>query len=321
MLRYAAIIVGALALGVYVLVLAARGNISGRFRTVSLVLLALFLLLAGIGLYTTQTRYSVQSVQEEYSSRQGEILTRISELYSQEDYSRARELAEKYQRVNDPRLDAWYRRSREAELTERIDTLPDTAYEERLAIWEELYKLTSKEEYATRLRDARSTWRKSQEELLTKRINALPSKALAQKALGYELLMELNPGRVLYKQRHRAYVQQMEARIQDTPWSNLCASRTMDPCRHVGHRVESVQGQTGIKVQTAEICGVSWRPKGTLISRDGQTAPENGTYFLVHDWDTDMIVLINTAYVRVSHPYPDLSTRLVSIPNAPQQSQ
>jgi hypothetical protein len=82
--------------------------------------------------------------------------------------------------------------------------------------------------------------------------------------------------------------------------------------------VESIQGQTGIKVQTAEICGVSWRPKGTLISRDGQTAPANGAYFLVHDWDTDVIVLINTAYVRVSHPYPDLSTRLISTRNAPQ---
>ena len=308
MFRYALIIVGALALGVYILVLAGRGSISGRFRTISLVLLVLFLLLAGAGLYTTQTQYSVQSVQEEYASRQEEILDQVAELYSTQSYTRARELAERYRQVNDPRIESWYRRTREAELLERVKELPDTAYADRLEVFRELFDLTSKDEYALRMQDVRSRWQQFQESLLTDRISDLPDQAIAQKALGYRLLMQLNPGRVLYKQQHRAYVQKVEAKIQATPWSDRCSSREMDPCRHIGYQVVSIMDELAVAdASTSEICGVSWRPKGTLIDREGRTAPENGAYYLVHDWKKDLIVLVNTAYVRVRHPFPEIS--------------
>ncbi|MFO7876333.1 MAG: hypothetical protein R6U55_07110 [Desulfovermiculus sp.] len=311
MFRYAGIIVGALILGVYIFVLASRGTISGRFRTVSLVLLCLFLLLAGVGLYTTQTRHSVQSVQEEYSSQKNEILDQLSQLYARQKYSQARELAEKYLQVNAPRLDEWYRRSREAELLEQIEDLPDTAYEDRLDIWKELLDLTEKDKYAAKAHQIRVQWRKFQESMLRDQINKLPSNAVAQRALGYKLLKGLAPGNVLYKQRHRTYVQQVGSKIEETPWSNLCTSREMDPCQHVGYWVESVQGNTRIDVRTSEICGVSWRPKGTLITRDGQTAPENGAYYIVHDWGKELLVLINTAYVQVRDPFPEISSRLL----------
>lgn len=311
MFRYAVIIVGALILGVYILVLASRGTISGRFRTVSLVLLCLFLLLAGVGLYTTQTRYSVHSVQEEYSSQKSEILNQLSQLYANQKYSQARELAEKYLQVNDPRLDAWYRRSREAELLLQIEDLPDTAYEERLDIWKELLDLTEKDKYAAKAQQVRAKWRKFQESILREQISSLPAGAIAQRALGYKLLKGLAPGNVLYKQRHRTYVQQVGSKIEETPWSNLCTSREMDPCQYVGYRVETVQGNARIQVRTSEICGVSWRPKGTLITRDGQTAPENGSYYIVHDWEKELLVLINTAYVQARDPFPEISSRLV----------
>lgn len=311
MFRYAVIIVGALILGIYILVLASRGTISGRFRTVSLILLCLFLLLAGAGLYTTQTRYSVQSVQEEYSSQKSEILDHLSELFAEQKYSRARGLAEKYLQVNDPRLDAWYRRSREAELLLQIEDLPDTAYEERLDIWKELLDLTENDKYAAKAQQVRAHWREFQESMLREQISSLPAGAIAQRALGYELLKALAPGNVLYKQRHRAYVQQVGGKIEKTPWSNLCTSREMDLCQYVGYQIETVEGTTRIDIRTSEICGVSWRPKGTLITRDGQTAPENGAYYFVHDWEKDVVVLINTAYVQVRDPFPQISSRLV----------
>jgi len=311
MFRYAFIIVGALILGVYILVLASRGTISGRFRTVSLILLCLFLLLAGVGLYTTQTQYSVQSVQEEYSSQKNEILDQLSQLYASQEYSQARKLAERYLQVNDPRLDEWYQRSREAELLQQIQDIPETAYEDRLDIWKELLDLTGKDKYDSRVQNVRAQWREFQEGLLRDKIDNLSDQATAQKALGYKLLMGLAPNRVLYKERHRTYIQQLEEKIEATPWSNHCSSRKLDPCQYLGYKVASVvEGQNRIQSQTSEICGVSWRPRGTLITRDGQTAPENGTYFLVHDWQKNLIVLINTAYVQAEHPFPEISSRL-----------
>ncbi|MFO7803055.1 MAG: hypothetical protein R6V55_12245 [Desulfovermiculus sp.] len=311
MFRYALIIVGALVLGVYILVLAARGSISGRFRTISLILLCLFFLLAGAGLYTTQTRYSVQSVQEEYASRKQEILDRLSRLYADQEYTQARKLAQKYQQINDPRVDSWYRKAREAELLQRIKDLPEIKYKQRLNIWKELYDLSGKQSYAANLEQVKDMWRTFQESLLTERIDNLPDKALAQKALGYALLTRLNPERVLYKQRHRTYRQQIEEKIEASSWSNRCSSRNMEFCRYVGYRVESVQGQPRIEVQSSEICGVSWRPRGTLITRDGRTAPEDGSYYMIHDWKNDLIVLINTGYVQAVHPFPEISPQLL----------
>jgi len=312
MFRYAIILVAALLLVGYILVLTARGTISGRFRTISLLLLTMFLFLAGAGLYTTQTRYSVQSIQEEYTSEQDEILAQIAELYSANNFRQARELAGKYRTINDPRLDTWYRRSREAELLQKIKQLPDSAYEKRLNILEELFDLTSKEEYAVKRQEVRSKWRKFQENLLTDRIKELPSGAAAQKALGYELLIALNPDNALYKQQHKTYVQKVEKLIAATSWSDRCSSQNMDSCKNVGHQVVSIVDsyRTNISAQSAEICGVNWRSKGTLIAGDGRTAPEDGTYYLVHDWEKERIVLINTAYVQTAHPFPEISTRL-----------
>jgi hypothetical protein len=312
MFRYAIIIVAASVLIVYILVLAARGRISGRFRTISFILLALFLLLAGAGLYTTQTRYSVQSIQEQYAAKQDEILAQIAKLYSAHNFGQARELAGKYRTINDPRLDTWYRRAREAELLQKIKELPHSAYAHRLDIWEELLDLTSKEQYAVQAEEVRSNWRKFQENLLAEQIKKLPPGAAAQRALGYKLLMALSPDRVLYKQQHRVYVQKVENRIEDAPWSNRCSSQNMDSCKHVGYKITSIVNiQTEVSAKSAEICGVSWRPKGTLIARDGRTAPEDGAYYLVHDWGKEIIVLINTAYVQVAHPFPEISTRLL----------
>jgi hypothetical protein len=312
MFRYAIIIVAALLLVGYILALAARGTISGRFRTISILLLTMFLFLAGAGLYTTQTRYSVQSIQEKYAAEQDEILSQIAELYSANNFRQARELAEKYHTINDPRLDSWYIRSREAELLQKAKELPDSAYEKRLDIWEELFDLTSTEQYAGKRQEVRSNWRKSQENLLTERIKELPSGAAAQKALGYELLLALSPDNALYKQQHRTYVQKVEEWIAATSWSDRCSSQNMDSCKNVGHKVVSIVDsyQTDISAQSAEVCGVNWRPKGTLIAKDGRTAPEDGTYYLVHDWEKERIVLINTAYVQTAHPFPEISTRL-----------
>ncbi len=312
MFRYAFIIVGALVIGLYILILASRGSISGRFRTVSLILLGLFLLLAGAGLYTTQTQYSVQSIQEEYSARQDKILSELSRLYADKKYTQARKMAEKYLQINAPRLDRWYRKAREAELLQHLENISDTQYEQRLDIWEELFDLTKKDTYAARIHSVKDQWREFQESLLRDKIDNLSDQAIAQKVLGYELLMGLAPNRTLYKERHRTYVQQLEEKIEATPWSNHCSSRKLDPCQYFGYKVASVvEGQNRIQSQTSEICGVSWRPRGTLITRDGQTAPENGTYFLVHDWQKNLIVLINTAYVQAEHPFPEISPRLL----------
>ena len=308
MFRYAVIIVGILVLVGYVLFLAARGSISGRFRTISLTLLALFLLLAGFGLYTTKTKYQVQTVQEQYTTNKKDILESISSLYTDQKFTQARKKAEEYMQVNDPRLDRWYRRAREAELLQQEEALPDTAFAQRLSLWEELAELTQRDQYAKRAEEVRQVWYQAQEKDLVHQIKSLPAQALAQRALGYELLTRLNPDRPLYKQQYRSYLQRIESRIHDSPWTNLCDSRRVEYCDQVGYALKSILTEaSSIHADSAEVYGVSWRPKGTQISQSGRVAPEDGTYYLVHDWTSKRLLLINVAYVHLRHPFPQIA--------------
>jgi hypothetical protein len=307
MLRYALIIVAFVVLMVYILVLSMRGTISGRFRNVSLVLLAVLLILVGTGLYYNMTHYAVQSVEEEFSSNRTSIMERIRTLYREGRFEQARELAQTYVQVNDPELDRLYRQSREAELLARLEQLTENDLEARREIFRQLERLTAKEAYARKLQETVSRIKARQEEAILDVLEGLHPQAYAQKALGYSRLQSINPNKVLYKQRHDAYLQKVENLIQGSPWNDVCSSKSPDPCSRVGFRSDDASSleQDSAREDNAhlEVLGVSLRPKGTRISEDGRVAPEDGTYYIVHQVPGARVTLINVTYLRVFDPF------------------
>jgi len=307
MLRYALIIVAFVVLMVYILILGMRGTISGRFRNVSFMLLAVLLILMGTGLYYNMTRYSVQSVEEQFSSNRTSIVERIKTLYQDGKFEQARELAQTYVQVNDPELDRLYRQSREAELLARVDGLNQNDLEARQEIFRKLKRLTSKDVYTRKLQETVARIKARQEETILEVLKGLHPQAYAQKALGYSKLQDINPNKVLYKQQHDAYVQKVDNLIQGSPWNNVCSSKSLDPCSRIGFRSDdpsSLQEAT-VSEENAhlEVLGISLRPKGTRISEDGRVAPEDGTYYIVHEVPGTRVALSNVTYLRVYDPF------------------
>jgi hypothetical protein len=307
MVRYALIIVAFVVLMVYILVLGMRGTISGRFRNVSLVLLAVLIILVGTGLYYNMTHYSVQSVEEEFSSNRSAIMEKIRTHYREGRFEQARELAQTYVQVNDPALDRLYRQSREAELLARLDQLEEKDLEARREIFRQLERLTAKEAYARKLQETVARIKARQEESILDVLEDLHPQAYAQKALGYSRLQSINPNKVLYKQRHDAYLQKVENLIQGSPWNDVCPSKSPDPCSRVGFRSDDPSSleQDSAREENAhlEVLGVSLRPKGTRISEDGSVAPEDGTYYIVHQVPGTRVALSNVTYLRVFDPF------------------
>ena len=304
MIRYALIILAFLALVVYVSYMAARGAISGKFRTISLVLLGFLLILVGTGLYYNQKYYSVQTVQEEFAARRQEILNTIQEHLDNRKFGEAAGLAAKYTEVNDPVLQRLYVRSREAELLQKIENTDRENHDLRLKLWRKLHDLTGKTEYQERIEKEKELAARAEEKRILNILQDIPESHIAQQALGYEILQDLNPEKASYRLKYNDSKQQIETRLQNTLWSNACSRISLSACEHFGYL--ALEGQTPAdeeKTGFGEIWGVSRRPKGALISEEGEVAPENGFYYIVHEFETQSLTLYHIESIEVENPY------------------
>jgi len=306
MLRFGLIIVVFILLAIYIFRLSWEGKISGSFRTVSLVLVGLLIVLTGVGLYYNVTQYSVQTVQEEFSERRAEILDRIEGHLKRQEYTRARELAATYHpQIQDRRLDRLYRESRKKELLEQAEKVDPSNHQALLAIYSQLAELTREAAYRQKAAQQREKLRDQKEQALLEQVRALDADALGRRLLGYRRLMELNPEQPQYKQQYESLLRRKDDLLQNTPWSDICDSASLDECAHIGYLARAAEGMgqqdAGRKRILGEILGISQRSKGTRISRDGTVAPEDGLYYIVSN-GTD-IELVKTAFIEAADPF------------------
>ncbi len=304
MYRLALIIIIFIFLILYVFRLGAQGKISGRFRIVSLTLLCLLLALSSLGYYYSKQQ-TVLTVQEEFSAQKEAILQEIRNLYQEQDYSQARELAQKYKtRVQDTALEDLYRKTRQAELEQRLEQ-ETLSPEEKLQIYQELARLTQGPEYNMLWQEQRQHIERQKEQDLLDYIQDLPQSSLGRKYLAYQKLAEVNPGHAQYKQELDRYWQSIQSRIKASHWSDICARENIEYCRHIGWLAfEASSAATSANQALGEIIGVTWRPKGTLIAADGSRAPENSYYYLLYDWRQEKLFLQRAVYVRAEKILP-----------------
>ena len=305
MFRYALIIIAFLLLVAYVIYMGARGAISGTFRSISLVLLALLLVLVGTALYYTTTQYSVQTVHEEFAADKKSIRHSIRQHLAKGNYEQAADLAERYLEVNDPELKRLYEQSRESQLLQSIEQLPREDHRQRLRHWKKLFDLTGKAQYKQRIAAERQRLDRAREQTILDILHTIPETHIAQRALGFSLLEELNPENPRYTKKQNSYQLRVEERLQNSPWSDVCSRTHRAACEHFGYL--AFKPQTGAEEAAGdafgEILGVSHRPRGALISRDGRVAPENAYYYIVHDFEQEALVLHSIQYLQVRNPY------------------
>jgi hypothetical protein len=266
----------------------------------------LLILLTGVGLYYNVTQYSVQTVQEEFSERREDILARIEGHLNRQEYTRARELAATYHpQVQDRRLDRLYRESRKNELLEQAEETDPSNHQALLTIYSQLAELTRKSAYRQKAAQQREKLRAEKEQNLLQQVRALEADALGRRLLGYRRLMGLNPEQPQYKQQYESLLRRKDDLLQNTPWSDICDSASLDECAHIGYLARSAKGmsqqEAGRERILGEILGISQRSKGTRISRDGSVAPEDGLYYIVSN-GTD-IELVKTAFVEAVDPF------------------
>lgn len=283
MTRYAIIITIFIILAGYILYKAHIGDISAKFRTITLVLLSLLLLLSGIGFYANVKYYSVDSPEQEFADKKQEILARMKDYYQNEEYSKARELGEKYSEVRDEDLRRWYEKNLEKELQQKGAGLASNAPEQAIPIYERLWKLTSKPRYQEKLQQLRERIKKEQEKLLLNRLSFLLRARIGARFWLFKQLLTLYPENAAYRQQFEELKMKMRQKIQKSPWSDICSSADINYCEHIGmlavsglEEVDSTQDKV-----LGEILGVSRRPKGTLINRSGDVAPENAYYYII----------------------------------------
>ena len=306
MLRFGLIIVVFILIAIYIFRLGWTGKISGSFRAVSLILVALLLVLTGVGMYYNMTHYSVQTVQEEFSERRQEVLAQIEELLSRQDYTRARELAAKYHsQVQDRALDRLYRESRKNELQEKAKRTEPSDHAALAEIYSKLAELTREATFRQKARQERESLRAQKEQALLQKVKSLGPDALGRRMLGYKRLRKLNPRQPRYQQQYETLLRRKEDLLQNTPWSDICDSTSLDQCAHIGYLAQYTDrtGENG-KDQPkvlGEILGISQRSKGTLISKDGTVAPEDGQYYIVSN--STAIRLIKTEFVQAVDPF------------------
>ena len=303
MFRYSIIIVIFIVLLIYLLRLVFSEHVQGRLRVASLVLLGIFLFVLGAAVYSNYRNYSVQTIKEEFQSNREQIIKDINSYYQNKEYTKARELAQKFLKVQDPELREWFVRSREAELNQRLANLKKDAHQKRLEILKELARVTGKEVYKQSIEAENRRYKVAIEERIKERIDQFATRDLAQKALGYKLLLEVYPEKTIYRQKYEDLRQKIKSLIEDSPWNSVCPSNSVPYCQHIGfvaYASKEVK-RSESKSPLGQIFGVSWRPKGTLISRDGRVAPEDGYYYLINA--QDQMVLYHVDYVAKENPF------------------
>lgn len=305
MIRYALIILVFLALVIYVIYMAARGAISGQFRTISLSLLFFLLIMVGTGLYYNQRYYSVQTVQEEFTANKEDILGTIRDHLQNQAYEEAVALAARYGTVNDPELQELYLNSREGELLQHIENTDQDNHRQRVNLFTELLELTGKPSYKERVKTEELLLARAREEQVRSILATIPERHIARKALGFRILQNVNPEKAHYRIQYNAYRLRIESRLQNTPWNDACSRTKIPACDHFGYLAKEpdISGDKDQETVFGEIWGVSQRPKGALISTNGEVAPEDGFYYIVHEFETQSLNLYHIESLGVENPY------------------
>jgi hypothetical protein len=299
MSRYAIIIAIFIVLTGYVLYKAHLGHISAKFRTVTLVLLSLLLLLSGIGLYVNLKYYSFESQEQEFASQKQEIIARMKEYYKEGKYNKARELGESYKQVRDEDLRYWYEKSLEKDLAQKASSLSSKEPEQAISIYKRLWKLTSKTEYQDKLQKLQERIKKNQESLLLEKLDSISEDRLGSRFWVFKQLLELYPENAAYRQQFESLKMKIKQKIQQSPWTDVCSSSDTKFCKHIGMlAISEMQGGNKDKENIwGEILGVSWRAKGTLVNRSGELAPENAYYYIIDN--QKQLILKKCAIIKV----------------------
>lgn len=280
------------------------GYISERFRKISLALLSLLLILVFTGIYYNYKYYAVQSVPEEFSANRKKILDQITSYYQNQEYTEARKLAQKYLQVQNLRLQDLYEKSREKELLSQIEALNSNNLKRELELWQKLAKLTDKETYKKKIEKQKKKIKEAKETKLLNQIHKISYQFPAQKALGYKRLHQLFPENAIYEQELSHFRQKVETFLQNSPWSDACSSTKLSYCQYKGYLAylpEENFEKTSSPQKVGEILGVSWRPKGTLISKKGKTAPKNDYYYIISD--SEKLFLYQVDYLQKKDPF------------------
>jgi len=68
-------------------------------------------------------------------------------------------------------------------------------------------------------------------------------------------------------------------------WQNVCPDKACEEyCANVGKDAYNAHGTRLMKnVKLGKVIGVCWRPKGSLISKDGRVSPRNAFYYIIDD--------------------------------------
>ncbi|MFP4392769.1 MAG: hypothetical protein ACOC43_07040 [Desulfohalobiaceae bacterium] len=289
--RFALIIVLFVLLAVYIIRIGTQGKISGMFRTVSLILLCVLLGLSSLGYYYSRQQ-SVDTLQERFSAQKETILHEIQSLQEQQKYTRARELADSFlTQVQDHRLKELRQESRRLELEAKLQN-QDLEPQELLQAYQELSELTQDPRYSMLWQEQKQKIRQAKEQKLLQHLEALPEDSLAQRLLVYHSLLQIKPEESAYQQQRDNLQQSISSRIDNSLWSNVCGREGTDSCEHIGWLAfEATPGEQASSQPLGEILGVTWRPRSTLISRDGDRAQENSYYYILYDWGQDKVFL------------------------------
>lgn len=77
---------------------------------------------------------------------------------------------------------------------------------------------------------------------------------------------------------------------EDPQWQSTASQYCKCVGRQVWHDSEGIRRlmQAGRSIPpVGSVIGVAWRPKGSLISKDGRTTPRNAFYYIVDDGRPD----------------------------------
>jgi hypothetical protein len=67
-------------------------------------------------------------------------------------------------------------------------------------------------------------------------------------------------------------------------WQNICPSKDCIYCKNVGKDAYNAFGAKVLReVKLGKIIGISWRSKGSLVSKDGRVSPRNAYYYIIDD--------------------------------------
>ena len=88
---------------------------------------------------------------------------------------------------------------------------------------------------------------------------------------------------------------------QAIAWQNACPNDTCkEYCAKVGKDAYNAYGTKVMQtVKLGQIIGVCWRPKGSLISKDGRVSPRNAFYYIIDDgWGPEKAFLRQCREIR-----------------------